>query len=307
MKVKEFVFPVATHRSQKYTIYPLGDVHVGALNCAEKQFKRVVAEIKADPYAYWFGGGDLLDAIILQDSKRFEPAVLPDWMLTGDPEAIRKKVSDMIESQRDRVVEMLEPIKHKCIGLLEGNHEHSIMKHHNRNLMDELCSKLNVDNLTDCCFIRLKFQQVLHSGDRGPTTIVRMFATHGSGGGRTAGSEPNHLARLALDKDCELVLRGHSHTQHILPTIARLSIPTRGQLNAEPTACTMRVANWGCYLKTYAAGPGTYDSRATYPVRPLSTIKVSITPFTVSHIPASNGVGATQICKPKIIIEEMEM
>lgn len=244
------------------------------------------------------------DAVILQDSKRFEPSVLPDWMLTGNPNDIRKKVGDMIEAQRDRALTMLMPIKDKCMGLIEGNHEHSIMKHHNRDLMANMCRRLNTDNLTDCCFIRLRFARFTHDAN---TSVInlRMFATHGHGGGRTAGAEPNHLSRLALDKDCEIVLRGHSHTQHILPPIARLSIPTNGRLLEEPTAWTMRVANWGCYLRTYAAGPGTYDSRATYPVRPLSTVRVVIKPFHVSTITTKNR--RSVLDRPKITIEEMEM
>ena len=305
MKIKEFVFPQVSSRTEVFKIYPLGDVHVGALNCAEKQFKRVINEIRDDPNAYWFGGGDLLDAIILQDSKRFDPAVLPDWMLTGDPDAVRKKISDMIDAQKERVIDMLKPIKDKCIGLLEGNHEHSIMKNHNRNLMNDLCKGLGVDDLTDCCFIRLRFTRQTCNG-KTPVVNIRMFATHGFGGGRTAGAEPNHLSRLALDKDCEIVLRGHSHTQHILPPIARLSIPTGGLLGVEPIAWTLRAANWGCYLRTYAAGPGTYDSRSTYPVRPLSTVRVVIKPFTTEMIRDGHNNRIAKN-KPRITIEEMEM
>lgn len=295
MKVLEYKLPSVTTRTAAFKIYPLGDVHIGALNCAEKEFKNLVKMIENDETAFWFGGGDALDAVILQDQKRFDPKSLPSWMLKGNTDKIRDRLGDMVAAQRDRFLEMVEPIKDKCIGLIEGNHEYSIMKYHNRALMNELCEGLDTVNLTDCCFIRFKFERT--TGNSSSVSHVRMFAAHGSGGGRTAGSEPNHLARLANDKICELVLRGHSHVQHILPPIARLTIPNCGALIAEPESTIVRAANWGCFLRTYASGPSTYDSRATYPVRPLSTIRVHIQPFREIH-------GKT---RPKVTIEELEL
>lgn len=296
MKVLEYSLPAVTSRSAAFTIYPLGDVHIGAMNCGEKQFVKVVKMIKDDPTAYWFGGGDLLDAVILQDQKRFDPNSLPSWMLTGSSTSVRKNLRDILAAQKARLLGILEPIKEKCIGLIEGNHEYSIMKYHNRDLMTDLCDALDTVNLTDCCFVRFKFSR--EKGDASPDTItVRMFAAHGHGGGRTAGSEPNHLARLASDKVCELVLRGHSHTQYIMPPLARLTIPTAGTLSEDAASTILRAANWGCYLRTYASGPSTYDSRATYPVRPMSTVRVHITPFRVKGM-------RTQ---PKVTIEELEL
>lgn len=296
MKVMEYRFPAVNTRTVSFTIHPLGDVHIGALNCGEKQFRRVVKMIEDDPNAYWFGGGDMLDSVIIQDQKRFDPNSLPSWMLSGSSTSIRKSLRDILAAQKRRFLDIVDPIKHKCIGLMEGNHEYSIMKHHNRDLMGELCDELDTVNLTDCCFVRFKFEREKGNGLNDSVT-VRMFAAHGCGGGRTSGSEPNHLARLASDKVCELVLRGHSHTQHILPPVARLTIPTSGSLDEEAESTVMRAANWGCYLRTYAAGPSTYDSRATYPVRPLSTIKIKITPFRVKG----------DRTRPKVIIEELEL
>jgi hypothetical protein len=295
MKVLEYRVPAVKSRASTFTLYPLGDVHIGALNCAEKQFRRVVRMIRDDDNAFWFGGGDVLDSVILQDQKRFDPAVLPSWMLTGRADKVRDRLADMVAAERDRFVSIVEPIKDKCVGLMEGNHEYSIMKHHNRNLMNELCDALDTVNLTDCCFVRFKFER--EKPGFNDSITVRMFATHGCGGGRTPGAEPNNLHRLASDKVCELVLRGHSHTQHILPPVARLTIPTSGALNGEAESTILRAANWGCYLRTYAAGPSTYDSRAQYPVRPLSTVNVTITPFRQVH-------GRT---RPKVNINELEM
>ena len=328
MKVMEYVFPPVHSRSDTFTLYPLGDVHIGAFNCAEKQFRSVVNMIEEDPNARWFGGGDLVDAVILQDQKRFDPNVLPNWLLADHKDRIvaliaesdlepedaadeiiklmsrstREKLADMVSAQRKRLLKIVDPIKDKCIGLMEGNHEYTIMKYHNRDLMTEMCAALAVPHLTDCCFVRFKFTRVKgkpkgRKRSLADSACIRMFALHGNGGGRTPGAEPNNLARLAGDKVCELVLRGHSHTQFIMPPIARLTIPTGGALDEEAESTILRAANWGCYLRTYAAGPSTYDSRAQYPVRPLSTIKIRLTPF--------RDIGGRT--RPKIKIEELEM
>jgi hypothetical protein len=320
MRVMEFQFPRVDSRTDSFSLYPLGDVHIGALNCAESAFRRVIKMIKEDQNAYWIGGGDYLDAVILQDQKRFDPSTLPGWLLAGhvndiratiedggSPEELaekimsmisknsRQKLSDMVKAQRDRFLSITAPIHNKCIGLIEGNHEYSIMKYHNRSVMDELAESIGAPNLTDCAFLRFRFTR--NCGEKDAVSNVRAFICHGHGGGRTPGAEPNHLARLAADKECELVLRGHSHTQHILPPIARMTLPTGGPLGDEAESTICRAANWGTFVKTYASGPSTYASRATYPVRPLSTVRVDITPF--------RSVGNRT--RPKVIIAELEM
>lgn len=262
-------------------IYPVGDVHVGALNFAEKQFKTYVNKISADKDGYWIGGGDMLDAVILQDQKRFNPNNIPDWMLNSSPEEARLKLSDILKAQMDYLYHLLDPIKDKCLGLIEGNHEYSIAHYHNRDLMSEVAERFNTDNLTDCAFIRLNLKHK-YSKKR---SAIRIFITHGHGGGRTAGAEPNHLARLSQDKDCEVVLRGHSHTFTIVPPIPRLTIPLEGELGKEADVNVIRAANWGCWLLSYATGPSTYDSRATYPVRPMCASVVEIQPFTEDGVP----------------------
>jgi hypothetical protein len=275
------------------TLYALGDVHIGALNCALPHFKAVLREIDQDPYALWFGGGDIVDAILPQDQKRFDPGTLPDWMLKGKPDAIRMRLKDMIASEVGMAKDLLHGIRGKCLGLIEGNHEFEVMKRHNRDVTRELCDSLGVPHLTDCFFARLLFKKAGH------VASCKLYAAHGCGGGRTPGAEAGHLARMAADKDADIVLRGHSHTQFILPPLVRLSVPSRGALGAETTSRAVRAANWGCYLKTLAAGPSTYDSRAQYPARPLSTVRVRIRPFYKEP-------GGVRM-RPRITMEEMEM
>ena len=278
MKLVEKIFN-GDSRKTTWSIYPIGDTHVGALNCAEDKIRTLVKRIAADPNAYWVGGGDYCDAVVINDAKRFDPSVLPNWMLQGkDPDKVRNNLMDMLSAQEQRLYSLLAPIKDKCLGLIEGNHEYTIMKHHNRDFMKSLCAHFNAEELTDCAFMRLKFLR--HSAaDTTCGHVIRMFICHGHGGGRTSGAEPNNLYRLAADKEVDLVFKGHSHTYCIHPPIPMLTIPAGGKLPTDPDVYDKHAANWGAYLYTYKTGPSTYASRANYPVRPMYTAAAKLTPF----------------------------
>ena len=172
-----------------------------------------------------------------------------------------------------------------------GNHEYTIAHFHNRDIMAEICKEFVAPNLTDHAFIR--FNSKRNDGDS--SSVIRAYICHGNGAGRSPGSEPTHLTRIAQERDCELILRGHSHNFHIMPAIPRLTIPKRGKMPEHANTHDVRAANWGSWLLSYAVGPSTYDSRANYPVRVLSTLCVSIKPFKEKN----------SLIKPEITINEI--
>ena len=267
-------------RKDTITLYTIGDLHMGALNCAEKAFIRLVDMINADPNAIWIGGGDVTDAVILNDAKRFDVNTLPNWMLTGNPKTIKGRIGDILAAQRSRFLEITKPIHGKCLGMIEGNHEYAIFKHHNRDHLQTMCEAMNVPNLTDCAFIRVNIARVTNNVPHARTSLM-IFICHGHGGGRTAGSEPNKLRRLSDDKDADIILTGHSHVFCILPPIPMLYVPARGALPEDPAVHEKYAGNWGSFMYCYKSGPSTYDSRANYPLRPMYTIKTVISPFRV--------------------------
>ncbi|MFC1453687.1 hypothetical protein ACFLQL_00720 [Verrucomicrobiota bacterium] len=275
IKQIDWLAPAGT---ENFNIYPIGDVHLGASNCAEPHFRNYVDVIRKDKNAKWFGGGDLIDAVIWADRKRWDASNVPPW-LGGKPiSVIKKSLKDTVKAQIDRLVEILDPIKDKCIGLIEGNHEYTMVHYHNRDVLGTLCDDLKVDDLTDCCFIRFKLKRYTKSNN--DTAVITMRGLHGRGGGRTAGAEPNQLQRLAQETDAEFVFRGHSHTFCIAPPVPRLMVPRQGALTDHAKSHIVRAANWGCFLLSYAPGDSTYDSRAQYPARPLMTFKATVKPWT---------------------------
>lgn len=271
-------------RGQAVNIYPIGDAHIGKTNCNEKSLKRFVEKIRKDPNGYWFGGGDLIDAIKPQDAKRFDPATLPDWLLTGSTDDIRARMSNIINAEVNRLVAILSPIAHKCLGLISGNHEDAVRKHHNHDAHQEIIDALKyeapgnkwIEDLTDCAYLRLAMRR-FKAG-----RIVSMFISHGYGGGRSAGAEPTRLDRIASDKDVDILFVGHSHSFYIAPAKTVVGITSKGEL--APEVRLKRSANWGCWLLVAKEGAATYDSRALFPYRPECRVSASIVPFSTRDV-----------------------
>lgn len=259
-------------------IYFLGDCHIGKTNCAEKAFQKIVKMIADDPDALWIGGGDYIDSIKPSDTKRFSLTGLPNWMIEHrDASDIRGDLADIVMAQADRFLKFIEPIKGKCLGLIEGNHEGSIQKYHNQNIMGYLCDEVGAPHLTDCAIVSLQFSR---SKKATSTKRFNIWVEHGFGGGRTAGAEPIKLAAmLAKVEGVHFAARGHSHTFHVLPPQPRIGLVTSSQAAPRATQSSSQAANWGAYVLSYSEGPSTYDSRASYPVRALTTFCVEIKPF----------------------------
>ena len=282
---------LVSSRSEIFRLYFLGDVHLGKINCAEKHFKKMVNKIDKDPLAMWVGGGDFLDCITPRDPRWDQECVAP-WIMEN-----RIARRDVVKRQMKELKTILRPIKEKCVGLIEGNHEYAIRKHYDRDVQMQLAEFIDAPDLTDCAFIRFRFVR-----DKSIATVV-LYICHGNGGGRTAGAEPNHLTRMIADKDVDIAARGHSHTYCTLPPNSRMFIPRKGQL--PKNAClerTVRALNWGTYVLSYAKGPSTYESRAQYPSRPLTTGCAVIHPF---HKTSSNSIPGDDC--PKISIEEINL
>jgi len=261
-----------------FTLFPVGDVHIGSKNCAEKHFQRYVEHIQNTPNALWVGGGDYCDCITPSDVKRFDFRSMPDWMFSGPASNIKDALSDIALQQRKRFIEMVDPIRDKCIGLIEGNHEYKLMKFCNNAHHYLMCEELKTANLTDIAFIRFRFTKVKEKHQSSGTTIT-VAIMHGMGGGRTAGAEPNHLDKLSRFLDADIILRGHSHTFDIEAPQVFLYVPRKGAMPDELLERSVHKANWGCWVKSYASGASTYDSRSNYPARPLQAMEIRIKPF----------------------------
>ena len=234
MEVIERVFRYS--RPDVFKLYGLGDIHLGTTHCAEDEVRKTVNDIYKDPLAYWLGLGDYSECITPRD-KRWDSSdnVIPDWL----------EQDNISYCQQKRVVELFKPIKDKCIGLLYGNHESSIRKYNHDNIHKNICDDLDVPNLGYSCFVHLVFRRK-NSND---AHLIKLMATHGTGGARTEGGKINYLVRLMQDFEANIYLYAHTHgiqlySPHALTTTDSLKIKSKGKIGVLT----------GCWFRTYTQG-----------------------------------------------------
>ncbi len=260
-------------RSDEFRIWNLSDLHLGAKGCAEGELKRDLKEIQDDPYSFWLGGGDFCDFIGHTD-KRFDPDAVADWITVKD-------LGDLGKRCMTRVRDLFRPIRHKCLGLLIGNHEKKYELHtEHESLHHWLCTELQVPYLGYCCLFDLCFCNTSAKQKtpqlkptlpprRGEnrhydTHTFRVFAHHGAGYATTPGGKLNKLISAMNSFDAQLFFLGHVHDQ-----MARRE-PVLSA-NGDCTKITQRVRLGlvsGSYLKTYNQGSISYGEQKMY--RPTS-------------------------------------
>lgn len=295
--MKALGFYTIAHKSRldEFTVWNLSDLHVGARACAEEKIRRDVKKILADPNAVWFGGGDTIDGIAYND-KRFSPSCVAPWIRVKDMGNLGKVCVD-------RVVDILSPIKHKCLGMMQGNHEASMMLHtQNAEIHQSLCKGLGVIDMGYSCIFDIKFCRntktrnkveligwnrpmnhvlnELHGTDRksysSNTKAFRFYCHHGSGGAVTTGGKLNRLLSFMNMVDADIVMMGHVHEQQ----------GTRQHIMSANSDCTdiqtkekIGVVS-GSYLKTYHQDSTTYGEIKGYRPTVLGASFVRIRPET---------------------------
>lgn len=259
--------------NDRIRLYHLTDWHVGAAAFNEKLFRQHVAEIEADPFARWIGGGDYIDAICHVGDKRYKPETLARWVL-GE--------TDVMTVQADYAVKLVRSIAKKCWGLVEGNHEWTARNHYSRDIYAYIVRE--IARHADCAagdlalgaggFIVPSFTRVTGT-NKANQWRMKIFIHHGYGGGRLQGGHALTLGRALGDYDADLVLMGHRHVLHVVPkmvqrhngTYTRFGIFTPSYLNSNLTP------------RPDGMPIDTYPELLALPVTPVGSFPIIIDPF----------------------------
>lgn len=264
-----FTSNVISYRTTNwYNLYPIGDIHLGSLHCDRKLLEATLAEIAADPYALWIGMGDAIDGIVPTD-KRFSANEI-------DPQFL-PHLQRIAEYQRDVFVEYFEPIKDKCLGLIEGNHEHTVLTRHYMDVTRQAAKTLEVPFLGSAAMIRLGFQRMDGSGRQIKGRNFMIYAEHGSGGGKKSGAKINNIEELSRSYDAQIYLRGHVH-QRIVTRGSRVFMTTSGR--PAPVITPQVFALTGSYLKSIHDGEDSYANRSGFLPTDLGCVKLALNPMT---------------------------
>jgi hypothetical protein len=260
-------------RADEYCIYYITDTHIGARATDESLLRKHIKRIERDPHALWICGGDMLDAINRNDPRHQESA-LATWL---------HGVDDILGAQKRHWVDMFKPIAHKCLAILSGNHETSVLKHSERDIYDELCTEVANASGINPGEIKLGYGGFLQlvflrrGKGKGNRYALNFYVHHGYGGGRKAGGHALALEDIMLTYDADIYLMGH---RHVRQTVESLRI---GPDIARGHAQRKRVGIFsGSYLNSLLEVDGqvidTYALRKGLRPQPLGCTYIEVRP-----------------------------
>ena len=181
------------------------DQHFDSPDCDRALLKKHLDEVKAAGGAAFFLG-DWWDAMQgRRDNRAMKSSVLPQYAR-----------SDYLNALVEDTVEFLTPYAHLIAGWARGNHETSITKHTEFDLLSACITELNLRTGSQIMpmgytgWIFLRF----HNYRNQAAETKKIWYTHGSGGGGAVSKGVLQTARRAVYlPDAQFVLSGHIHEQ----------------------------------------------------------------------------------------------
>ncbi len=246
-------------KNEPLLIVPIGDVHLGNINCDIKKFKETVEYIKNKKNCYTILMGDLAEAILTTD-RRFDPeTVAPEF---------RDRIGDLAFAEFESLKEILLPIKDKILVAIRGGHEDVLKLKYNVDFHGWLMKELRVQDGGYASFLVIKLdrKQGFHCEN------VTFLLHHGVVASRKTGSKINFIESLASDFDFDVACLGHSHDLFVT---SRVKLSVAGSKIKERKIYFVQT---GSFLKTYVAGNICYGERNLYPPLKTGVAKLSLYP-----------------------------
>lgn len=186
-----------THKFDKdVTIYPIADVHLGAMEHAEKEWQEFLKRVEKEN-AFLILAGDLLNNGV-RSCKFVNPF----------EETIRPR------DAKQRMVKYLEPIKDRILCVVSGNHERRTYRDSDQDLTYDICAKLDIEHLyrENIAYMKVQCGKRRKNGEEVYRSCYGFAVTHGSGGGIYTGAAVNRNERFGNIIDgLDCLVTGHSH------------------------------------------------------------------------------------------------
>ena len=226
-------FDLIVHKfDNPITIYPIADVHFGAINHQEAAWKAFVDKISAEENSYLILNGDLIN-----NNTRSS---------VGSPfdDVIRPR------DQKKMMMDYLAPLKDKILCITSGNHEQRSLKDADNDPTYDIACKLDIEDLYRPNIVFMKV--CIGSRNRGNGYLCAKqsytFAvTHGSGGGIYTGATVNRNERwgnIIDNVDCVVVSHTHKGT---VTRPSKIVIDTTNNLVALRDYLVLSSVAWSTY------------------------------------------------------------
>lgn len=188
-------FHMITHEfNQPITIFPISDVHYGAIGHMEGAWTDFCKLIEQTPNAYVILGGDMIN-------NNTRSSVGSPWDDTVRP-----------REQKKRMVEMLTPIKDRILCCVTGNHEARSLKDADNDPTYDIMAKLDLEDIYRQNMAFMKVSLGHRKTDNTPIQSYTFAVTHGAGGGIYTGATVNRNERFGnVIEGLDCLIVGHTH------------------------------------------------------------------------------------------------
>lgn len=212
-------------------VYFISDVHLGNRQSNVAALKKYIEQIKADKRGFWVGTGDIFDAITYRD-KRYD-----------DEEHINRKTEEMIDDAMD----LLAPVKSKCLAIGDGNHETKYRTLNNTSIISLLADELETTYYGYSCLMKVLANEQY--------SLV-YYINHGYGGGRNQGTQIKKCEDAMKIAYAHFYVISHVHFRPV-GDLVTLEISDKGVLKKVPHKFVVT----GAYQDNYSG----YAEKQMYP------------------------------------------
>ena len=213
-------------------IYPIADVHLGAIECMEDKWQKFCAMIDNDPNAYLIIAGDLIQNATRNSIGRgvFEQVYRP-------------------REQKRLMVEYLKPLREKILCMVGGNHESRTDKDTDSSPAYDIAAKLDLESIyrENVAFLKLQFGDSKANGLVNPTYTFAV--AHGFGSSIYTTNAAMRAERFGMSVDgIDAVVVGHIHRPQEFP-VAKYVVDKHNEIVTskpfEVFVCTSWMENSG--------------------------------------------------------------
>jgi len=203
----------------KFFVFVTSDNHFDSKKCDRKRLKRNFDEAK-EKNALIVINGDWFDVMGCNKDPRSKPQdIRPEYFTEAG----------YLDAVVDDAVKFLTPYADNIAMISYGNHETSIIKHHDHDVIKALVSKLNLITkepiLTGAYQGAIKwiFEETREKGKgKGSTLSSIMYYHHGFGGNAPRSKGIMHADILvAQNPFADIIIKGHDHQKWHLPYTVR--------------------------------------------------------------------------------------
>lgn len=184
-------------------IATISDIHYGNPYCSMKYLRQNIEYIESNPEVYTFLNGDMIESVTKFSKGEIHKQV-------GSP-----------GDQRDFIKKLFKPIKHKVLGVTQGNHERRI---EDVDVARDIAEALGVPYRAEGMLLKISFGGG-NSGHPNKPYVYWGYFTHGYGGARTKSAKAVKVERTAQWMHADFYVMSHDHVVNVAPDIYLLPDP----------------------------------------------------------------------------------